>query len=1667
MAKVCNIGIKRVVKNLTKDKSWFKYEEDSDFVQILPSPKEKINERNLRGVANTIAESLNKSINKDLPIGKVFKAIVQFDGRVGILISPTNKQLELLNSKDAAEREELIKEVEQEEREKEESRLRELEEKEKERGGYTEDQRGEFFQKEGTETSKASPKTIALVNDFLKRIGVDVKSVKNIVVNGIKQDANAVAKIMQKLIEVVEGKEADALPEEAMHMAVEILQQTNPKLFNQLLKEINNYNLTKTVFAEYSTNPFYQTKDGKPDVLKLKKEAIAKVLAEKIILKSEGLTENPENLAKVEGWWNQILDWLKNLFKIKSGFDQATLDILSGKDIGTIEDAKSNDVYFQQSKSAQDKAYDSIKQTSNVVEKKADGYYVNGKKTRRVTDLVSDWYERRFRGNDLTKSDYQTAVDDLKAEKGTAGHADKEYAFSRFVDENGYLRETPLSDSDYVSRINPNDRKMYEMLRDNLKARLASFPSGTRFMSEAMIYDAKRNIAGTADFVAIDKDGKVSILDWKFMDLNLEKYTDIPWYKVSAWNLQMQQYKLIIQNAYNVKSQDFEQTRMIPIKAVYSKGNPKTGVLPKLLEIKIGDVNVKNIEEDFLIPVGLEAEKTGVKKIDTLLEKLNAIYKKISERKVAPEDKASKAEQLNALFYAIRQLQMKQNIKPLVYQAKVLNKQVQELIDLYEDKFKGKPAKSFSVEEVSDFSERIEESLEAIQTYTDLDTELKFMFKGELTEEAKELKEELRDAVDEVREITSTLKEIDKEFTNDIIGGSENVKELSTPEKIVKGITKMFGNTATIQLKALEVLFKKANRAFAFAGMDTLSEAKRLQNIKKDYEAWARSKGLSAKNQFSAIMKEGKNELIDEFDPEFYKSLKKNIQDKNTDWVRDNVDVDAFREFMAEQKKKELERIANIPRIGTKEQEYEIKRKISDAEAMYDTSKDGLGWYQYESLRRYPKREKWESKEWKTLNSTGNAPALAFYNYIKERNTYYQSIGYINAKQARTFLPWVRKGLAEKLIFGGKATLGEQFLRSISIDEAEAGYGKIDPLTGKPIDTVPTYFTKEFEGDFSTDLFKNMALYNEFAIKFKYLTDIEAQGRALIRLEKNKRAIATSYFGKTEYKDGELQYSPDNNENAKIIEDMVKAIVYQQKYIQSDTFDQVLGRFGNFGKKINDKLGVKLLPEDLSDRQVSINKVITQLNNSFQLNALGLNVLSSMSNLFGGKSQSLINSGKYFTKSDFVSTEMWLLGNKMNGKDKKKLLAALDYFIPFTEKYSKDIVRGLSSVAINEEKIQDFLMILMRNSDRAVQTTNFFSYLNNSIVVDGEIINAREYLRTTPEYTDMYAGTESEIKQRAEAFEADVKKLVEDKGVLSQGTVNENGEFEIPGIERKSESVVKLRRIVQQISSDALGSLTEENKRLINLTVYGNSFMIFKNWIPRLMDVRLGNLKYNAAYDSYEWGRTRMIMRIISEDMMGSLGNLYNAISGNEKGISFVRELYEKKKADYEKDTGKELQMTESEFIDLVRQNIKNQLLDVLFYAGLFALVLGLKAMAPDDDEDPIVKNQYRFMLKATDKFKDELGYFYDPTSLTGLVSTGIFPSIGLINNYRKAVGNFLTENYALAIGDEKLAEENKVIKYWLKSFPILSQGAGMLPMFYPDLAKDLGIKVQSNYGMR
>lgn len=1548
----------------------------------------------------------------------------------------------------------------------------------------------EFVNKQGTALQKpqgetlpsnASPATLKLIRDFLNRVGVNVNVMKDIVVNGVKYDANGVAQITQQLISVVEGREAQALPEEAMHFAVAIIKQTNPKLYQKLLKEINGYDMLTKVFAEYGNDPLYQI-DGKPNVIKLKEEAIAKVLVEKIINRVDEFSEKPENLAKVQSWWRDILDWLKSLLYQKSGFDQVAIDIISGKSIGTADDIREKaDTEFLQ-KSKQDNIYDKLKEISNRIGepklvKRPDGtqeerYFIDGKEIPgRVSDISNTYYKNQ---KDLLKDEYDKAVDELRKEKGTKGHADLEHAFTLFVDENGYLKDANIRkyniDNDtYVSQL--GDQKFYKLLVKNLEERLVAIDQAnggdTRFLSEITIYNGKQ-LGGTVDLMAVSKSGKVDIFDWKFMNLNLEYYKDVPWYKIESWNIQMNEYKKILIANYGVALKDFGQTRMVPILAEYVGGKrDKEGnviELPRLTGIKIGSVNIKAIsdEADYLLPVPTKEEFTGNPELDELIKKLNIAYERFAKEEVPDSKKLDKREQLDSLFKAIRRLQVKQDVKPLIEQAELLQFKVDEFYKKYETLYKNPQDLSKITEaEMDDFSKQSEGLIKTLDTYRDIHLLLEDIVDSDT-------RSKLRDISDRAGKNIKKITKYSEDFVADVVAKKEKVDDMLAPEKIVRGITKAFASTSTIQVKSIQLLFKKANKALGRATLMTQTEAAKLADLRDKYTKWASSKGLSQKDFFSIIKKKDKNELVNQYDVEFYKKLKKATRDKDYTWIRDNVDKALLNEEIQKELEKEIDRIKKKPRIEEPEVAARIVEfEIANARKLYSIDTEtSPGWLMRNITRKVP-LQKWETQEWKNLNKPENSAAKEFYDYIIEKNNEYTELGYISKEKARIFLPYVQGSVMESVIKGEKLALGDQFWSSISVDAGDVGYGQIDPETGKPINTIPKYFTTAFETPASEDLFKTMLLYNEAALRYKYLSEIENQVKSIARVERNKKSILTSDLSKVKKDEyGNLQYEENTEGNYELLDSMIKSIIYGQKYVDNQNFDAAISKLGTWGKTLNEKLGMNIFPENLDDKVITISKLGDTLNRMFSITTLGLNVGSSISSFFGGTMQSIINSGKYFTEKDFFSAQIQLTKNKFNNEDANKYMKAFEYFVPLTDSYTRDLANKLSTNVVTAEGVQDFLMWMMKKADRSVQAINFLSYLNNSVVMDGKVVNAREYLRSLPEYKGKYSGSSQDRKTFNERFEQQVTKLIEEKGIMKLAKV-ENGQFVIPGVERLSDSVLELRRQVQQLSKDAMGNLSDDDKRRINMTILGNSFMVFKNWIPRPIDMRFGAMKYNAGADAYEWGRMRTLFSFLYEGISKNGDGLVGLVTGSDAGIQLMREAFQRQAEKYERETGRKLEMDEALFMDLYKRNLAGVAKDLALLVILAALTFAIKAAVPDDDEDPAVTNQFRYAARLSDKLLDEIMYFYNPTSILNLVGSGPFPAVSLINNGVKAIGNFLKEMFAIGVGDEELEEKTKVIKYVMRTFPFTNQMTGYLPLIYPEVAKDLGIRVQSDYGIR
>lgn len=1305
----------------------------------------------------------------------------------------------------------------------------------------------------------------------------------------------------------------------------------------------------------------------------------------------------------------------------------------------------------------QEKTFNNIlTNKGNEITKDDQGYLVNGVRVKnRVTDKAKAKLEYIFRNRQINETEYEQRVNELKAEEGTVIHKYIEDIFDTFVDKEGFLRKQPLDDTDYMSKLNSQQNLIYRQLRANLRKRLSTFPDGTRFMSEIKVYDPRKDEAGTIDFLAITPKGKVTILDWKSINLNTKKYKDIPDYKQEYWRTQIGEYKKILIDNYGIKGEDVVKAEAIPIKTTFTPGDPVNEVLPKLVKIEIGNIDPMKETTDYLLPVPLREQSSGDSGVDAILEKLYAFEKKIKGEKVSDNRKDLKVEQLRALQAATRQLQVKKAVDALLEQAEIYNKRVDKTLEDYKN-LKDKDPKTVPNSELSKMADEFFDSDVALELYGELYTYLHEVLGEQDIPKVAKLSSDAR-----IKRFQ--IQEAEKQFVSKFIAERVGITDFLSPERVVKGLTKMFTSLSQGPTKAMATLWELVSMSKQRADFKIDEDNKKLEELKKRYEAWAKSKGLNKRNMFDILMDKNKHALIHQYRKEFYTEAKRAIEKRDVNWIKDNIDLDKYSAWANEYYETRKQQIQDNVYAGTEEEVKEKKaRELKNLDE--DFSPENMLFNN--NITKFPLDVNF-SEEYKELLK--NKPALDFYNYIREKNEYFKSIGYIGYEGAKTFLAYVPKGLVEKLIMGGNMTLGQDFLNSISVNSQEVGFGYINEMTGKIEDRLPKYFTRVIE-DPSKDLFKVMSLTNAMAVKYEYLSEIEGQVRALNRIEAIKTSIMTSNFGEAvRDASGEVRESQSNEENAKLLEEMTKAVFFGQKYINTEQFDQVLGGLdgvAKWGAKINKKIGVKLFPESTEGRKVSATKTIDQVNRMFQQKVLGLNVLSSISNLVGGSLQSVINAGRFFKGREFVKNEMEFTTQKIiQSEEGKKKMLAIKYFLPFTDSVANEQAKKLTTSPLNKHSVSDILMSLMRGSDRIVQGSLFLTMLENAVIIDGQIVNARDYLRKQPEYRYRYKKSTAEIKQIERDFDKKVEELIEQKGLLKSAKI-ENDELVIDGVERGSDTVIHFRRLVQAVAKDALGNMTEDDARRINLTVMGRSFMMFKNWIPRLTEVRFGGLKYNQALDAYEWGRATMALKFIGAEFTRAHINLLNALRANEKGIAFMHKMYLKAKEDFEARHGTTFKMTPEEFYDMARQNLKANLRDFLFLSSLLAIFYSVKALTPDDDEDKELIAKHKFLVRALDKVSDELSFFYTPWGWEQMLNGSLFPSLGLFRDIRNVVSHINKQLYGFVIGDEEAMEKAYPTKYIMKSLPVFKEIANYMTVLWPDTAKEFGMR-QTTEGRR
>ena len=194
----------------------------------------------------------------------------------------------------------------------------------------------------------ADKKLNSKIENFLREIGVPIKTVKTLRDReGSPMGGIAVADMLRKVVEVVENKaDITTLPEEAAHFFVEIIKETNPKLYNQMFNNITDYSIYQYVIDNYGKLEGYEGNQHK-----LRDEAIGKLIANEIVDRHIQ-DENVAKLPAFKRWFAKLIRAIKNAIgKIFSNPYRAAAYEMLNKEVSQYKDVvagiTSNSTYLQ------------------------------------------------------------------------------------------------------------------------------------------------------------------------------------------------------------------------------------------------------------------------------------------------------------------------------------------------------------------------------------------------------------------------------------------------------------------------------------------------------------------------------------------------------------------------------------------------------------------------------------------------------------------------------------------------------------------------------------------------------------------------------------------------------------------------------------------------------------------------------------------------------------------------------------------------------------------------------------------------------------------------------------------------------------------------------------------------------------------------------------------------------------------------------------------------------------------------------------------------------------------------------------------------------------------------------------------------------------------------
>jgi hypothetical protein len=1542
-----------------------------------------------------------------------------------------------------------------------------------------------YFQSEDMATSKASEETVAMMRQAAEQMGIDIqdlldyaKANPNIDVKNV----NGLADLMKGAVAIAQGKEGVALIEEIVHITTAILEQTDPKLITELISKIDRFKIYKKVLEAYSKKKEYQLANGKPNIRKIKKEAVDKLISEVVVYQSEGSTEYPELMEEetrnmIQRLWDMILDRLRGVYR-KSNIDifqTAGTVVKSGK-AGTIADIKTEGIYLQVDDSATTKITNyfnkareySKEMTLNLEKKDAQGKVVDKRhytfKGERVATTITEKIKKNKKFPERTAE--QQASDDQKKDWGDEGHLFQQKDFeTNFIDkETGFAYANPLN-----KRIESKlPLEIQKQLHNFNKELIASYPPGTRFLIEEKVINLKEKgmIGSTVDFKAIypvqKKDGswdmKIDTLDWKFTTVDKTLYEDISRDKIKDWVPQMGQF-VAIDYTYGATQNQIGKARMIPFIVNYDyriPGDKKSGLVPESLEIgKLDSLKETNL---YLLPVPILSETTGNEQVDKLINSLQAQWDKLYSKPVVFENKDKRIADLAELSKAIRFLHLKLDFEPLVNVGKTfLNNAADTLKEFKDIKF----AELNDVE----LNKKLEDLIsykEGAEKYADLgDTFLSYYPRKTLNAESQKILDDLTNISRSTDAMLKVIDDLQNQFVVELAKREKFTTEetqlsVLDAEASIVGMSKAFLESSKLSSKLINLATNLIMVAKKVVDGKVRKQIKQFGELLIPLEKEAKARGVKAFDMIATKTEDGLS-LIKKINPEFWVKVNTAKEEKDKQFFLDNINLE---EYNALSKTAIEQRIidaskrqyASDPETNERYKEYAIQA-IKNA---LDITSDSFNGYNDKTFgylfSKSFKQDKNYSKEY--LEMSKSKAALDVWNFFTKLNERAEAMGYLG-EYSDSFFPLMEATILEKFyqtssVTGQTKDFFQDFYK-IKVNE-EQQFSKNDPETGKVKLVIPKFFkrTDKSVEQLSTDLNKVGSLWIKSIEEYENKKNLESTLLTLHSVEKAKGSLIMEN-NKAVIEAGVPKVNLTENKNADLLKVIINDYLYNLTENQSSLGNITLSAAASRVAKTE---------EGVEKFEVGTKKVISTADTWIQSLAVGLKPAIAIANWFGNQFTAYIQAGGFYNFwTDFEKNNLKVSSGKLSTIER----GLLDLIHPLNEDVSEEERRKLAWKQgyveyLSTWSFTDVMQITNSFPERKLQYANALSFIDNSIVIDGEIRNIRKYLKAQDRQTRQ--GLSFEGRKALEAtFEKRVEEMKNSPNALKNIAKIENGEMVIPGV--SDLNIAKFSLTVSEYGRTLNGQMSLTNKADYRRDTMFSSFMMFKNWIPKLVTARGMDIKRNVELDTWEYGRTRAFFKTVAFLGKSNITSMIDIINGTDKGLKILDELLEAKKIEHYKRTGQELVITQEEFYDLMREQLQNQVKDLKLLLGLLLIVFAAAAAEPPEDATDAEKNAYKWYSKVINKISEEVSFYYNPISFESITKGSLLPSVGLLSKALTIVKQVSTEGYGIATDNDKMMEKAHGIKYLLNIIPGLSQFQNeLLPYLYPELAKEMGIRV-------